>query len=174
MTIYQMSTSKRHLAISERLSWCGLNIKSDKSGMYTYGEGAALVHYGHRQRSPHSLRLVDIDELKNVDVIDDLYFIEPDFMLFCNNGHMWNKRETKIAGYPDLVVEVWSDSNTQVDKDEKFLIYSSSDKTEHWYIEQNSNEVQCYLGKKKLENQYLAEVLKTQKGLEFDLITVSL
>jgi len=170
-----MSTGRRHIALSGAFNRIGYNLSIEKGGgIESYGEGAALVHYGHRHRSPYSLRLVNISELCNPDVIDDLYHIEPDFMLFYKNEFLWNKRETKIAGYPDLVVEIWSSSNTQIDREEKFLIYSSSEKTEHWYIEQDSNEIQCYLGKDKLDGQSLSQVLKTQNGLEFDLRSLSL
>ena len=37
------------------------------------------------------------------------------------------------------------------------------------YIAQDSNKIECYIGKKKISAQYLTDILKTQKGLEFDL-----
>jgi len=41
--------------------------------------------------------------------------------------------------------------------------------TEHWYIEQNSNEIICYLGSSRIENQTLSDILVTRNGLKFDL-----
>jgi len=48
-------------------------------------------------------------------------------------------------------------------------LYATSSITEHWYIEQDSNHVQCYVGKERISDQNLTVVLITQKGLEFDL-----
>ena len=61
------------------------------------------------------------------------------------------------------------DGNTSDDRDFLKFLYSTSDITEHWYIEQDSNTVECYLGKEKLDDQYLTNLLVTQKGFEFDL-----
>jgi Uma2 family endonuclease len=80
-----------------------------------------------------------------------------------------NERETKTAGYPDIIIEVWSKSNDDSERDFKLDLYSSSPITEHWYIEQDSNEVICYFGKERIENQYLNNILVTRNGLEFDL-----
>ena len=55
--------------------------------------------------------------------------------------------------------------------DRDFLrnLYATSDVTEFWQIEQNSNTVKCLIGATKLPNQSLKNILRTQKGLEFDL-----
>ena len=53
--------------------------------------------------------------------------------------------------------------------DFKMNLYATSDITEHWYIEQDSNIVQCYTGKKRISDQNLKNVLVTQKSIEFDL-----
>jgi hypothetical protein len=66
-------------------------------------------------------------------------------------------------------VEVWSKSNTKTDKLFLQNLYATSDTTEFWQLDQNSNTVKCSMGKKKLAEQYLTNILKTQKGLEFDL-----
>jgi Uma2 family endonuclease len=90
-------------------------------------------------------------------------------MIFKDNPYLTNKKQTRTAGQPDLMIEVWSESNTE--EDIVFLkhLYSTSPITEHWYIEQDSNKVERYIGKEQLPNQYLTNVLVTQKGLEFDL-----
>jgi len=48
-------------------------------------------------------------------------------------------------------------------------LYATSDITEHWYIEQDSNEVICYFGKNRIEGQFLSNILITRGGLKFDL-----
>lgn len=176
MTIFNMSTSKRHANIIGALCTRGNIIKYEQDNkIEVYHDSIALVHYGHRRRDPYRLELVDANAVDNPDILDHLYFIEPDFMIFHKNKCVWNKNETRVAGYPDLVVEVWSTGNTQPDREEKFLIYSNSDgKTEHWYIEQDSNEVKCFIGDKRINSQWLDRVLKTQTGLEFDLTRLAL
>jgi len=145
-----------------------------KEAITVYGENTALVHYGHRKSDPFTLSLVEVDSLSDVSVINWLQFVEPDFMLFQQNKFIWNDMETRVAGCPDLVVEIWSKSNILSEREAKFLIYSSSNKTEHWYIEQDSNEVSCYKGSDKLDNQTLNDILCTQDGLKFDLTHIAL
>jgi Uma2 family endonuclease len=95
--------------------------------------------------------------------------VQPDFLLFKDNKYITDSRDLRTAGQPDLIVEVWSRSNTKSDRDFLRDLYSKSDITEFWQVEQNSNTVKCSLGKIKLPEQSLKNVLKTQKGLEFDL-----
>ena len=133
----------------------------------------ALVHYGEKNKND-LIRLVDINDIDNREkfietTIYELDYVQPDFFFFKDNPYLRNERGTRTAGYPDLVVEVWSDSNDNLHRMQKTELYSSSPLTEHWYIEQDSNVVECYLGKTKLFNQYLTEILETQKGLKFDL-----
>ena len=101
--------------------------------------------------------------------VTSLEKVQPDLAFFDKNKYVINKRETKVAGRPDLIVEVWSDGNTEAHKDYKKYLYSTSPITEHWYIEQDSNKVKCYMGNEQLPDQYLTNILKTQNGIEFDL-----
>jgi len=64
---------------------------------------------------------------------------------------------------------VWSKNNPQFDRELKLLLYSSSPVTEHWYIDQDSNEVVCYYGSGRIKDQCLTDVLVTLGGLKFDL-----
>jgi Uma2 family endonuclease len=171
-----MSTSRRHnLLVKEFTVQASIASRDKKLGLEIYSEEAALVHYGHRRRDPFILSLVNPLTLESPDIINYLYYVEPDFMFFQKNEHIWNDKETRMAGYPDLVVEVWSESNTQIDREEKFLIYSNSEgKTEHWYIEQDSNVVKCYMGEDRLDDQSLERVLKTVRGIELDLTGIAL
>lgn len=144
--------------------------------IYTVQEQVALVHYGEKTRDMGNfIELVDVLNMKQSvegfinGTINELEWVQPDFMLFKNNKYLKNNIGTRIAGQPDLIVEVWSDSNTKLIRDIKFNLYSSSAITEHWYLEQNSNNVECWLGTTRLQDQTLANILKTQNEMEFDL-----
>ena len=144
-----------------------------KREAYAVQEECALVHWGYKGKSDFK-ELVNVSEIEDTDsfletTIDELDYVQPDFVLFKNNPYLHNENETKIAGRPDLVVEIWSKGNTKAEREFKLELYSSSPITEHWYIEQDSNEVVCYLGGARLENQSLANMLETRKGLQFDL-----
>ena len=102
-------------------------------------------------------------------LFEELGRVQPDFLFFKDNKYIQNKTTMITLGIPDLVVEVWSDSNDDIERMFKQRIYSSSDKCEHWYLEQNSNLVKCYLGKKQLKDQTLLDFLVTTKGIKFDL-----
>ena len=144
-------------------------------------ETQRLVYYGGfgSEYEYSLLSLVDVAGLDDFDafrrrVINDLNTVEPDIMFFKDSKFVENETQTRVAGRPDLIVEVWSPSNTLYDKQRKFDIYSTSDITEHWYVEQDSNLVVCYIGKMKLPSQCLGDVLATQKGLKLDLCGVAL
>jgi Uma2 family endonuclease len=131
------------------------------------------VHYGTK-KLPNGFELVDIDSIENkeyfcANTILELDYVNPDFVLFKNNPYVENKKQTRTAGRPDLIVEVWSESNAKNDRAFLQNLYATSEITEHWYIEQDSNKVECYMGKEQLPDQYLTNILVTQKGLEFDL-----
>ena len=102
-------------------------------------------------------------------VIEELDFVQPDFMLFGRNPFVQSANTLKTAGIPDLAVEVWSMSNTQEERAMKHSLYSSHPRCEHWYLTQDSNKVECWLGKEKLKPQLLTNVLATRQGIEFDL-----
>jgi len=77
-----------------------------------------------------------------------LKYIESDVLIFKENVQVRNEQRTRIAGCPDLVIEVWSNDNDGLHRQKKFDIYSSSTLTEHWYVEQHSDIVRCFLGSK--------------------------
>ncbi|MCL2099273.1 MAG: Uma2 family endonuclease [Oscillospiraceae bacterium] len=166
-----MGTTYRHNDIISTFSGDILPLKRKKE-LIAFHEQCPLVYYGDRGVSA-GFKLVDVTAVADVerflDNIAELQHVKPDFMIFKDNPYLTNKKQTRTAGQPDLIIEVWSESNT--DEDIIFLkhLYSTSPITEHWYIEQDSNKVECYIGKKQLAEQYLTNVLKTQKGLEFDL-----
>jgi len=140
--------------------------------LLAFQEQCPLVYFGTKEL-PAGFKLIDAESIKDaqrfLENITELEHVKPDFMLFKNNAYLRNKKQTRTAGQPDLIVEVWSESNT--DDDRAFLqnLYATSSITEHWYIEQDSNEVICYSGSNRLENQSLVNILVTRSGLEFDL-----
>ena len=173
MDIYMpMSTTVRHNKITTTLSSAVIDLLRKKE-ILALQEECALVHWGFKSKQDFKAlvdinAIVDVEEFKKYTIYE-LDFVQPDFFVFKKNKYLCNERETRIAGYPDLIVEVWSESNTQAEKDFKLALYSSSPTTEHWYIEQDRNEVVCYLGGTRIENQYLTDKLVTCSGLKFDL-----
>lgn len=96
-------------------------------------------------------------------------YVEPDVMIFKENASLNNDRNTRKAGCPDLVIEVWSVDNKEEHRQFKKQLYGTSEVTEHWYIEQESDIVECWKGNVRLPDQHLSDILVTQQGLEFDL-----
>lgn len=174
MDIYMpMSTTSRHNQLINTFIGDVLSLIRKKE-IYALQSDCALVHWGFKSRADDFKYLVDIDNICDVDdfiktTINDLDFVQPDFMMFKKNKYLCNERETRTAGCPDLIIEVWSKDNSKAERNFKTDLYSSSPAVEHWYIEQDSNEVICYLGKDGLKNQYLTDILVTLGGLEFDL-----
>jgi Uma2 family endonuclease len=172
MDIYMpMSTTKRHNRITGTLFGSVLELLR-KNEINALQEECALVYFGTKEL-PNGFKLVDVTGVDAThfteNVITELEYIRPDFVLFKNNSYLENKKQTRTAGQPDLIVEVWSESNTQNDRAFLQNLYATSDITEHWYIEQHSNEVACYFGREKIASQYLADILVTRDGLKFDL-----
>ena len=168
-----MSTTRRHnRIINEFVLKLPFIAEFNKIDFFT--SECALVHWGQKRKLGEMCSLVDISELEDIDdfkktTINHLECVQPDFMLFKNNPSVVNIYETLTAGCPDLLIEIWSKGNSKSERDFKKALYSTSDKTEHWYIEQDSNKVTCFLGKKKLPTQSLLNVLRTNNGIEFDL-----
>jgi len=144
----------------------------EKGEVHALQEQCPLVYLGTREL-PAGFELADVKNIKNMenflDNITELEYVNPDFMLFLDNPYVKNKKGTRTAGQPDLIVEIWSDSNTENNRAFLQNLYATSPVTEHWYIEQDSNAVQCYMGKNRLPDQCLTNMLITQKGLKFDL-----
>ncbi|MCL1986477.1 MAG: Uma2 family endonuclease [Firmicutes bacterium] len=146
-----------------------------KKFLFRHEEGA-LVHW-EKKGSPDA-RLVDISKIDNIerflDVVNDLSYAQPDVMIFKNNPCIKTKSGAKVAGFPDLLVEVWSDGNDNQHIAEKKALYKTAPTTEHWYISQDDNEIECWLGDKQIATQTLTNVLKSQGGIEFDLRDLAL
>ena len=119
-------------------------------------------------------KLIDPLEIDDIDILEELDVVQPDFMFFKENTYIQNHSTLRTAGIPDLVVEIWSKANTKPEKDMKFRLYSSSESCEHWYLTQNSNIVKCWKGLRRLDNQTLEKPLKTTGGIVFDLTHLAL
>ena len=140
--------------------------------VYALQEQHALVFFGRKWSN--EARLVDVARLEDPSefralTIEELDFVQPDFFMFSKNPYLQSPSTQKTAGVPDLVVEVWSRSNTPEERAMKQCIYSSHPACEHWYIQQDSNKVECWLGKNEQKPQLLTNVLVTRQGTEFDL-----
>ena len=170
---FQTYSTERHLKLIGTLFGRLLNLIEKNEVTVLHSDGA-LVHWGDRFKGLSHVELVDIEKIADTaefieNVLNDLNYVEPDFMMFKNNKYICNKKRNRFAGYPDLIIEIWSEGNYETERNSKLELYSVSNMIEHWYIEQDSDEVACYLGKDKIENQSLSNVLVTRDGIEFDL-----
>ena len=167
-----MSTSIRHNKTITALIGELYSLTKEQK-IHILHEECSLAYWG-KQKEPQFLSLVDIEKLDDTrlfidDIMNELYCVQPDFMMFKQNEYLENKKRTRTAGCPDLIIEIWSEGNSEDEKSFKKFLYSTSDKVEHWYIEQDSNEVDCFLGKETLPKQLLSNILRTKNGIEFDL-----
>ena len=173
MDVYMpMSTTARHNRISMTFSGTVLDLLR-RNEVYALSEECSLVYWG-KKTEPANISLVNILEIEDItqfteSIIEDLYYVQPDFMLFKHNPYVENKRQTRTAGCPDLIVEIWSEGNTKNDRAFLQNLYATSNITEHWYIDQDSNDVTCYFGRNRIENQSLTNILVTRSELNFDL-----
>ena len=170
--IFEMGTTARHGRLLDFLVNATFELFVKKE-LINFSESSSLVYYGNK-KEVDSCELVNISEVQDIqkfreEIMGDLNFVTPDYMHFKHNKYLINRKETKIAGYPDLVVEVWSDDNSPKDRAFKKYLYSTGSTTEQWHIEQDSNIVECYYGQEKVENKNLADILVSRDGIEFDL-----
>ena len=169
--ISMMGTTHRHNGLVSTLMNRIFN-RIENGEILAFQEQCPLVYFGTKELST-GFELIDVNSIKDVqrflENITELEYVKPDFMLFKNNAYLRNKKQTRTAGQPDLIVEIWSESNTNNDRAFLQNLYATSKITEHWYIEQDSNNVQCYMGKERISDQNLKNILVTRNGLEFDL-----
>ena len=171
--LVQMSTTGRHNMILQSLVGTIYDLIKKKE-VFARQEQYSIVHWGSKRKPSLSVGLVkaeDIEDIENFknNIIYELDYVQPDFVLFKDNKYITDDRDLRTAGQPDLIVEVWSGGNTKSDRAFLQNLYATSDITEFWQIEQDSNTVKCSLGTVKLPEQSLKNILRTQKGLEFDL-----
>ena len=171
--LVQMSTTGRHNMILQSLVGTIYDLIKRKE-VFARQEQYSIVYWGSKKKPSLSLSLVRAEDIEDIEkfrnnTIYELDYVQPDFVLFKDNKYITDSRDLRTAGQPDLIVEVWLDGNTKNDRVFLQDLYATSDITEFWQIEQNLNTVKCSLGNIKLPGQSLTNILKTQKGLEFDL-----
>ena len=176
-SVFEFGTTARHGDIIDFLSFYTFNLARKKE-LRKFSESSSLVYYDGI-RDIHSCVLINLLDICDTSVflsntLDHLNSVTPDYMYFKNNSYLINKMETRIAGCPDLVVEIWTDSNSPKDKYFKKYLYSTSPTTEHWYIEQDSNIIECWYGNTRLKDKNLSEILVSVDGIEFDLRELNL
>ena len=171
--IMEMGSTARHRRLLEYVSK-SINSLFERNELIHFSESASLVYMGHKKQ-PTLCHLIDLKTIDNEnefmeDILNDLELVTPDYMHFVrNNKFLINTNETRVVGNPDLVIEVWSKSNSIYDRDFLKFLYSTNPTTEHWYIEQDSNIVECWIGNKRIEDKYLTDLLTTKNDIEFDL-----
>jgi len=171
--IFEMGATERHGRLLSYLE-SSTNKLFERKELINFSESVSLVYYGSNKKEVELCKLVNISDIKDVkkfiENMGDLSIVTPDYMHFLkNNKYLINKNRTRAAGYPNLIVEVWSTDNSEFDRAFKKYLYSTSPITEHWYIEQDSNIVECYYGQEKIESKNLSDILVSRDGVEFDL-----
>ena len=171
--LVQMSTTGRHNMILQSLIGTIYDLIK-KREVFARQEQYSIVYWGSKKRPSSNISLVRVEDIEDIEkfkngTIYELDYVQPDFVLFKDNKNITDSRDLRTAGQPDLIVEVWSGGNTKSDRAFLCELYATSDITEFWQVEQDSNTVKCSIGAMKLPEQSLANVLRTQKGLEFDL-----
>jgi len=163
-----VSTTNRHSRILMTLSNSVVGLMRTREA-YALQKGCNLVYSNQGVKS-----LIDVSAIKDTktfreETMNNLDYVQPDFILFNGNWRLCNLEDTKIAGCPNLIVEVWSPEDTKEERDFKFNLYSSSPTTEHWYINQDSDFVKCYYGADHISVQKISNVLIAMCGVQFDL-----
>ena len=164
-----MGTTKMHRKITKRIANQLLYLESHNKEVIK--EDCDLTYYGKRSEGGY---LVDISQIADVqnfvdNVITQLNTVNPDIMLISDEKIIYSKNGVRVAGFPDLVVEVWSDSNTPYEINFKKTLYSTAPTTEQWYINQDSPVFERYIGEEKLTALDLREIVHTKDGYAIDL-----
>ncbi|MCL2015914.1 MAG: Uma2 family endonuclease [Defluviitaleaceae bacterium] len=172
-----VATLERHRVLSRAIYG---DLLINYTNAYISKEDCNLVYTGERYNDWNYLSLVDIENVGIdmdtfvADVFDHLYSVVPDILIFHENPYLISNSTVKIAGNPDLIVEIWSKGNKKDERAFKEYLYTTAAKTEVWYLTQNSNTVKRFKGKTKLKSLNLKNKLTTENGLCVDLRNVAL
>ncbi|MCL1986570.1 MAG: Uma2 family endonuclease [Firmicutes bacterium] len=131
------------------------------------GGTTRVIHTGELLSG--TAKFIDINNISEEIHFSEYRSVEPDILLFSTNKYMTNKKRSYFAGYPNLVIELWSNANTSEERNEKFNLYSLSPTTEHWYIDKPYITVDCWLGNNKIATHSLHEKLATVQGITIDV-----
>lgn len=98
----------------------------------------------------------------------------PDYMVFQEDPNskskkkLFNKKRTRVAGIPDLIIEVWSSQNSALDREEKKKLYAK-ESNEFWEIVQDNPTITCWKGLNHVYEQRIEEPVTTPWGEVIDL-----
>ena len=95
--IMPMATTGRHNRITTTFSGRILDLV-EKKEVYALQEECALVHWGYKGKSDFK-ELIKIPDIENIDlftetIINELDYVQPDFVFFKNNPYVHNKSES--------------------------------------------------------------------------------
>ncbi|MCL1997983.1 MAG: Uma2 family endonuclease [Turicibacter sp.] len=133
-------------------------------------QGTTRLCYEGERFTPF-VNLINVSETPSVDFLK-YDSVEPDLFLFHRQPYVRDGTGRHFAGNPDLIIEIWSESNREEERSWKKLLYSTAADTEHWYFEQNSDVVERWIGKTQLSSVTYKEKLQTVSGLELDISDV--
>ena len=177
--IFNKATKIRHNKLVKPFINGVYRIDPNEKEIQSFNENVAIVYNNNIKNNTCNLFYIDsfdcdggdakgLDELMHK--IKFLNYVQPDFMFFRNNVFVTDEDHLKIAGTPDFLLEVWSESNSEEDIEFKKDLYKNSKNIEHWYLTQHSNDVECWFENKRLDNKNLKDVLTTlHDGIAFDL-----
>ena len=156
-----MGTTEKHMKILDMLS--SIFIKKN----YFYGREQIALAINKN-------KLIDIDSLSKTNFasvkahINRFKVVYPDFMIFEKNSYIINEKRTRVVGIPNLIIEVWSDSNSDEEKEEKRKLYKTG-RSEFWEIRQDSIWIDCHSADGKLYKQSIEHMLLTPWKDRIDL-----
>ncbi|MCL1997308.1 MAG: Uma2 family endonuclease [Turicibacter sp.] len=172
MVVYQMSTTTYHGLLGYYLggTLARLHGKLFKSRKKILGDGNVRLTFEGELKCGGCSELVDISQKHiNEEYIGDLDYIQPDIFLFDKQPFKTNKSGINIAGFPDLIIEIWSDGNKLAHRKELHNLYMTSPVSEVWYLNQEDTIIERWYKQKQLENLDFRNLIQTQDGIEFDL-----
>ncbi|MCL1997584.1 MAG: Uma2 family endonuclease [Turicibacter sp.] len=166
----KMSTMPKHNRLLRDISFnlkLALRARADYD---IFTDTVRLAYFGNIQNANGLAEstLIWVDENFQANrSLEILSYVEPDLMLFYRNRYIEDR--SLIIGAPDLIVEIWSERNSDLEQAAKRFLYSTSQSTEHWYLTQNSNTIERWLGKTRLPDASLSHTVITNTGLTLDL-----
>ena len=170
MGILTMGTTLRHMEILDWFSEYSNQKKEEDPTIKTGREQIALVENKGELIDLSKYTELGIQRIKEtMGVMKHTY---PDFMIFKDNLVLINEKRTRYAGIPDLIVEVWSETNPESDRERKRELYRTN-KSELWEINQDSAVIICWSKDGKMYEQHMDKSVKTPWGEELDLTNLA-
>lgn len=166
METLTMGTTVRHMEILDVFTEFSNQKKRQDPTIKTGREQIALVENGGELIDVSAYTELGIQTIREVmSTMDHSY---PDFMIFKDNPVIINEKRTRFAGIPDLIIEVWSESNPKPDRERKRKMYRTP-QSELWEINQDSPVIICWKKEGKMYEQHMDQTVKTPWGEALDL-----